>query len=278
MKEKILITVKTYPTLSRKYAELVCTAGVNGKGAWRRIYPVRFRRLLDSKKYKKYQWIEADIEKSSADNRPESYSIAYEESLKILGDPLSTGQKWQARKEAFFDKVTQHNDLSGLIVGAHENKRSLALFQPSKWLDFRVEPVGRHWDPEKLAILDAQRRQLSLFEDEQTVADALKVVKKLPYKFSYRFRDIHGKESTLMIEDWEIGALYWNCLKNSHGDEAAAIAKVKQKYWDDFTQSGRYDLSLILGTTLAHHNRKAPNPFVIIGVVPFPFNPQQSLF
>lgn len=28
MKEKILITVKTYPTLSRTYAELVCTAGL----------------------------------------------------------------------------------------------------------------------------------------------------------------------------------------------------------------------------------------------------------
>jgi hypothetical protein len=29
MREKILITVKTYPILSQKYAELVCTAGVN---------------------------------------------------------------------------------------------------------------------------------------------------------------------------------------------------------------------------------------------------------
>ncbi len=28
MIERILITVKTYPTLSSKYAELVCTAGV----------------------------------------------------------------------------------------------------------------------------------------------------------------------------------------------------------------------------------------------------------
>ena len=278
MKEKILITVKTYPTLSKKYAELVCTAGVNENGDWRRIFPVRFRRLLDDKKYKKYQWIEADIEKSSADNRPESYSIANETSLKILGGPLSTSHKWQARKEAFFDKVTRHNDLSGLIADAHENKRSLALFQPDKWQGFVVEAVERHWDPEKLALLDAQRRQLSLFDDEQTVADALKVVKKLPYKFSYRFKDIHEKESKLMIEDWENGMLYWNCLKISHGDENVALAKVKQKYWDEFTQSSRYDLSLILGTTLAHHNRKAPNPFVIVGVVPFPFNPQRSLF
>jgi len=28
------------------------------------------------------------------------------------------------------------------------------------------------------------------------------VVKKLPYKFFYRFRDEDGRESRLMIEDW----------------------------------------------------------------------------
>ena len=46
MKERILITVKTYPTLSLKYAELVCTAGVNERGEWRRIYPIQFRHCL----------------------------------------------------------------------------------------------------------------------------------------------------------------------------------------------------------------------------------------
>ena len=35
--ERILITVKTYPVLSRKYAELVCTAGVTEAGEWRRV-------------------------------------------------------------------------------------------------------------------------------------------------------------------------------------------------------------------------------------------------
>ncbi len=29
MKEQILILVKTYPTYSKKYFELVCTAGIN---------------------------------------------------------------------------------------------------------------------------------------------------------------------------------------------------------------------------------------------------------
>ena len=44
-KQRILITVKTYPTLSRKYGETVCTAGLREDGSWVRMYPVPFRRL-----------------------------------------------------------------------------------------------------------------------------------------------------------------------------------------------------------------------------------------
>jgi hypothetical protein len=40
---KVLITVKTYPAISKKYEELVCTAGFREDGTWIRIYPVQFR-------------------------------------------------------------------------------------------------------------------------------------------------------------------------------------------------------------------------------------------
>ncbi|MCL2166220.1 MAG: hypothetical protein FWH49_02895 [Clostridiales bacterium] len=33
-KKKIYIVVKTYPTISKEYAELVCTAGVLEDGSW----------------------------------------------------------------------------------------------------------------------------------------------------------------------------------------------------------------------------------------------------
>lgn len=44
-KTKVLVTVKTYPTLSQKYDELVCTAGFLEDGSWIRVYPVPFRKL-----------------------------------------------------------------------------------------------------------------------------------------------------------------------------------------------------------------------------------------
>jgi hypothetical protein len=36
-KERLLITVKTYPTLSRKYGETVCTAALRPDCTWVRI-------------------------------------------------------------------------------------------------------------------------------------------------------------------------------------------------------------------------------------------------
>ena len=45
--EQVLIIVKTYPSLSKKYGELVCTAGIiPGKG-WVRIFALPFRTLRD---------------------------------------------------------------------------------------------------------------------------------------------------------------------------------------------------------------------------------------
>lgn len=63
-RKRIYITVKTYPTISEKYAELVCTAGILEDGSWIRIYPMPFRLLKDEQRYPKYTWIDAEVEKN----------------------------------------------------------------------------------------------------------------------------------------------------------------------------------------------------------------------
>lgn len=69
-------------------------------------------------------------------------------------------------------------------------------------------------------------------------------------------------ESRMMIEDWEAGQLYTNCLSRHEGNEAKAVADVRKKYFDDFAKTK--DLHFFLGTTQQYHN-VAPNPFIIIG-------------
>lgn len=165
MIEHILITVKTYPTLSSKYAELVCTAGVNENGDWRRIFPIRFRQLQHSDKYVKFQWIRTDIEKSTSDQRPESYRIINPDTLELLGSAINTNDRWSARRMEFHDKVPLHKILTDLILQAHDNQLSLAHFKPAKWLGFIIEECEREWNPDKLAKLDLERRQTDLFKD-----------------------------------------------------------------------------------------------------------------
>lgn len=261
MLTKVLISVKTYPTLSRKYNELVCTAGFLEGGSWVRIYPLPFRGLEQNQKYKKWQWIELDLERNRSDVRPESYKVLNLESLTVIKS-LGTGKNWFERKE-IVNKNTVYDNLTDLITKANtDNSLSLATFKPTKIIDFIVEEADENWSAEKIAILKAKSQQLSLFQTEEEVKKEFELVDKLPYKFSYKFEDIKGKQSTLMIEDWEIGALYWNCLKSCAGDKNEAVQQVKHKYLGFMEKC---DVLLFLGTTKEYHGW-AKNPFVIIGL------------
>lgn len=267
---RVLIAVKTYPVLSQKYIELVCTAGFKEDGSWIRIYPSPFRFLEDGRKYEKYQWIELDLEKNPNDTRPESYRPIDIDNIE-LGNKMSTARNWEERRRFILDNNTIHTNLQTIIAGAKNNNFSLVIFKPTEILDFKIVPVERDWKIDRKRAAEASLKQGSLF-DEGDDFD-FKLMPKLPYKFSYKFRDDVGKESTLMIEDWEIGQLYWNCLKRH--DEKAAVEKVREKYIDDFACTK--DLYLFLGTTYEHHMRKSRNPYVIIGTFYPPFVEQLSL-
>ncbi len=146
MVHKILIAVKTYPTLSTKYEESVCTAGFTEKGEFIRIYPILFRKLPYSNQYKKYDWIEIDLRKNESDYRPESYEpIKLNTEIKPLGH-LDTSSNWLKRKEIILKHVRRN--ISALIEEAKDKKRytSLAVFKPKEILDFSATSCIRDWD------------------------------------------------------------------------------------------------------------------------------------
>ncbi|HTF17874.1 MAG TPA: hypothetical protein VK658_07365 [Chryseolinea sp.] len=255
---KVLITVKTYPTLSTKYEELVCTAGFREDGTWVRIYPIQFRQRPYAQQYKKYQWIELDLVKNEKDFRPESFRpVSHETAINLAAEIPADGDAWHARRKSVLGKI--YHNLVELIAEAKNKsiQTSLAVFKPTIVKEFVVEAVEREWSNEKLASL-LQLKLFSTATDEKS-----EVVRKLPYKFSYRFEDNQGSSSQLMIEDWEIGALFWKLVAQYEGDENRAIAGVRAKYFDDFAKTK--DLHFFLGTTFEFHLKNAPNPFVIIG-------------
>jgi hypothetical protein len=241
------------------YSTLSCGATEDGK--WIRIYPIPFRSLPYQEQYKKYHWVELDLVRNTSDFRPESYRPKrnLDEPITTLGS-LDTSDSWQERKnfvlkEVFFSMA----ELIELAKG--QEQRSLGVLKPLEIVDFVIEADEREWKKEWLDQLN----QLSLFDhDSEGRGEKRQVVRKLPFKYSYSFLTEGDKRPRkLMIEDWEIGALYWNCLTRAGGDEAEANRQVRKKYYDEFL--GKKDIHLFLGTTKQYHN-VSPNPFVIVGV------------
>lgn len=270
-KERVLITVKTYPTLSRKYGETVCTAGVRVDGSWVRIYPVPFRRLGETQQYKKFDWVECDLVRGRNDPRPETRHPSDMKQLRPVAH-IDTRDNWRERRRLLLETAKVHASLNELIVGAKANTLSLAIFKPAKITGFSWEKEERDWDPAKVQEMRNKTKQGDLFAEE-TWRHTFQIIPKLPYSFSYEFKDSDGKTAKLQILDWEIGALFWNCMKRHGNDEKVALEKVRMQYEDQFLTT---DLHFFLGTTQQFHF-VAPNPWVIIGVFPIPHEHQQQL-
>jgi hypothetical protein len=249
---KVLITVKTFPIPSSKYDELVCTAGVNENGDFIRLYPINFRDLPFSQQYKKYQWLEVEATKHTGrDSRKESYRPNCG-SIRLHGEPVSSDSNWAERSRYVLAKRSL--SMEELYVKQEYDKTSLGIFRPKEVCDLVVTPDDPDWKPGFKAAL----MQQGLWENRKASKEP---PRKVPFKFQYKFScdDIrcNGRHQ-MMIEDWEIGALYWNCVDGGATAEEAC-RKVKQKFLEQICASDR-DTHFYVGTVLAH-----PKSWVIIG-------------
>lgn len=278
--EKILISVMTYPTLSKKYYETVCTAGFREDGRWVRIFPVplRLMKLQEEKTYGKWQWIEVNMSRSLKDERPESHHIDIDS---IKPGKVISSKSWDIRWEFVKKNKPIFTDMSEVIRLAKENKLSLAVLKPKKIMDvvcekYTEDDFANH--RKKLADLEArlnaENLQLSLWDDTPAnMKEQFRFAEMIPYKFKYRFISDDGKTRTLMIEDWEIVALYRNCI-NSGDTEQVACQKVREKYMKLATNN---DVYLFLGTIFKRQRMNAANPFIIVGVFYPPRGTTQQL-
>lgn len=194
--------------------------------------------------------------------------------MEIIED-VGTENYWKKRRQLILHNGPQvYTSLTRLIEDSKEPENvSLATFKPTKI-------TGISWEEERewKSGLKKNLQQQDLFREPDNYGNT-EPVKKLPYKFFYKFEDQDGKPSRMMIEDWEIGALFWKCLERADHNEEIALQKVRQKLMDEL--ASKCDLHFFVGTTKQFHQRRAKNPFVIIGLFYPPFDPQrnqQSLF
>lgn len=246
---KILIATKTYPSISTKYQETVCTAGIllseeENPLQWIRIYPIRYRYLDFDKRYPRWAIVSAKIKRNDQDYRPESFKIDYN-SLEIIRK-IDTTNNWQERKSLVLSLQFRS------IADIQAQGKSLGIIKPKSIERFFSKKTSREWNQKQQTVLN----QLDLFEPNIDL-------EKIPYQFVYQFTDEDNVPHKYSISDWEIMELYRKCRDRSQlsGLEAEqyALEKVRQKLEDDFLESK--DLYFIVGN-LKNHAKS----FMIIGL------------
>ena len=249
---EVLITVKTYPIPSKKYDELVCTAGVTKDGDFVRLYPINFRDLPFSQQYSKYQWIRVEAERHRGrDTRKESYRPDCG-TLTVSGDPIpARNGDWSER--ARYALAKRSASMEELYDKLRADRTSLGVFRPKHVLDLKVAPDASDWKPTFKAAL----QQARLWETRRAT---LEPPRKVPFKFQYVFEcdDPRCKEHQMMIEDWEVGALFWRLMDKGYS-QAQAAEKVKDKFLRVMCAPKR-ETYLFVGTVLGY------NTWVVIGV------------
>jgi hypothetical protein len=259
---KVLITVKSYPTVSSHYDEQVSIAGFREDGTFIRIYPIPFSRKTYEEQYQPYDWVELDLVRNTRDFRLESFRpVTVDAPVKKTGH-LGTEDHWSERKAIVLKNV--YRNLSTLVVEAKHEAfyTSLVVFKPVRILGFVVEETEREWNSNRLEKLAEEKKNGRVFEQPE---DPFAVMKKLPYKFSFRFTDDKNEEITLPVEDWQLASLYWKSLKKYSGPdkEQKAINEVKKKYLQEYARNS--DLYFFLGTTQNVH-AGSRQPFTIVGL------------
>ncbi len=247
-KSDILIVVKTYPEISRKYTETVCTAGIVAETKkLLRLYPIRFRYLEGDRQFKKYQWIKANIQKAASDSRPESYNID-EDSIEV-GDVVPAGRAWRRRCSLLINENTVFSSVEALRIAQRTKGTSLGIVKPNSVKRATIRPRDKQEVKNAISKKDSVVNQLDLFE---TKKDLYILPVRIMIEFSCNDPDCTGHKMSIL--DWEFGQLFRK-LKN----DADWQAKIESKILDEIFSKTR-DTHIILGNMASH-----PQTFCVLG-------------
>lgn len=248
-KKQVLITVKTYPNPSKKYSETVCCAGIDiDTGQWIRLYPVPFRDLDRSKKFKKYNIIEVGCWKSAGDPRIESYKVDCDSILIVRQIDTGKGRQWKERKTIVLPTVS--SSFCSILCDAGHNK-SLGMFKARD-----IVFSWRKSSPKDQAKKKAHYAQLSFLDRQK------EPIEDIPFDFHYGFKcngspDCPGH--TLPIRDWELFQSYRD-WRQQYDTQSLLLDKIKER-WQTRMCAQKNDVYFYVGNIL-----HLPYQFMVLGV------------
>lgn len=259
-RRRILIWGKTRPELSTTYREIVCTGGIFADTRTLvRLYPIPLRYMDDARVFKKYQWIEAYVAKSSNDPRPESYRIRSDKIEVKEHIPPKAGN-WDEGAPWILNERTIFRSVEALQLKQAENRTSLGLIKPAAIQRVRSTRVPKGEKDAFSQRYDELMKQMELPLDPDTGRE-IRPLRAPDFRFTIEFQcnEAACKGHTFSILDWEVDALYFTCRQRSDAADVAA-SKVVAKLQDETDLAGK-DLYLFLGNISTH-----PHIFTIVGL------------
>jgi hypothetical protein len=247
---RVLIWGKTYPELSAKYVETVCTGGVREDGTPIRLYPVPLRYLASGQQYQLYDWIEVPIEKSRSDPRPESHKVVSDQILRIghIGTNKTT---WRDRQALIFRNPSWHfASVSALKSEERRSRRSMGLVAPGTIEDVKLI---KKTDQEKRVYATKMaevQQQRDVFRPEY------KELEYLPYDIKLVWRCLEGCTECGQ-RPHEMKALDWGLLELGR---RVGWREARSKL-EEIADLSTHDFRVFMGNFRLH-----PKNFGIIGL------------
>jgi hypothetical protein len=265
---QVLVTVKAYPQPSRSFGETVCVAGVRTDGeapTWIRLYPVAYRDLAFTDRFRKYEFINLRAFRSASDQRPESYKPNIPSAR--LGEFVGAERNW-ARRWEYLESLAGAITACELYARQDDPKApSLGLIKPRLVDRLDIEPNDEFTaDKRQLANLAAAG---DLFQAERVALEPA------PYKLKYHYfcmtKECRGHSQTLI--DWEAGQAARRWRADGRSDDEL-VDLLRQKFYRQLCASDR-DTYFFLGNQ--HQHRRS---FLVLGVFwpPSGSRPEPKLF
>lgn len=235
--EQVIILVKAAPHPSRRYQETVCCAGVTPAGAWRRLYPVRFRHLGGNAKFSRWDLVEYRWHRPKDDPRTESRRVE-EQSLKI------TGSLPKDRRAPFLEPLLRTS-----YADAAKRGETLALVRPQN--------LRLRWRQKSAEEIAGERSAFAAAAAQGSLLDSpLQAFTPCPYHLRITFEDASGPHG-MSCGDWETAATFFKWRK-SYG-ELQALERLKGVYEEEYASKGA---ALAMGTVA-----KRPKQWLLLGVL-----------
>ncbi len=246
---RVTVLVKASPQPSKSHSETVCCAGLEETGKWKRLFPIRFRRLEGDKAFVRWDIVEFKYRTPKDDPRIESCRVL-EESIQIAGKTRLPEERAALIERAIVDSEKHASELG----------HSLAVIRPQD-VSLSWKARSKQEINEITAAFRSRAAQLSLLEDE------IKAYQPCPYRITMRYRDADGQHSKTCA-DWETDAAFFK-LRQMY-EETDVLKHLRKTYCEDYVAKG---LVFALGNM-----KKRPQTWQLLGIFPVAESMQGSLF